>query len=270
MVQWHRATLLWGASVRSDGMRVVVVVHGLTRENITAIAVLSSSSEDTLRDVLARHEHQLIADQVSFADAMGRVRAWLETWLGSDAPLEVCSCGQDEAAQDSMTAARRWPTAAEVDAQRNRWWWVDGEPSRLHVDRMEHPHRVMWHARYVEDLPAGMFGGLVPLPDAGHEHRAEGAWVWVRTDGEVAAIGCTYMEALQRATLATLARWESDPDPAAAQLDERLRDVVDGAGLRLDGAGLRLPILAAFLERVAPVGEREHIDAVCAAAWQSA
>lgn len=63
-----------------------------------------------------------------------------------------------------MSDIKRWPTPAEVDAERDRWWWVDGEPSRLHVDRMEHPHRVMWHTRHVEDLPIDMFGGPVRRP----------------------------------------------------------------------------------------------------------
>ena len=104
-------------------------------------------------------------------------------------------------------------------------------------------------------------------PETPH-HEREGAWLWVRTSGEVGGIGCTYMEALQRATLAALARWESDPDPAAGRLDELLREVVDGAGFRLDGAGLRDAVLQAFLEHVAPA-ERGHVDAVCCAAWEA-
>jgi len=57
-----------------------------------------------------------------------------------------------------------WPTAEEVDAQPGRWWWVDGEPSRLSVDRMEHPHRVVWRSRFVADLPVEMFGGPALAP----------------------------------------------------------------------------------------------------------
>ena len=117
------------------------------------------------------------------------------------------------------------------------------------------------------EVQIGALRPRIDAPETPH-HEREGAWLWVRTSGEVGGIGCTYMEALQRATLAALARWESDPDPAAGRLDELLREVVDGAGFRLDGAGLRDAVLQAFLEHVAPA-ERGHVDAVCCAAWEA-
>ena len=73
------------------------------------------------------------------------------------------SAGPAVPANEEVSGGWRWPTADEVDG-RTRWWWVGGEPSILHVDRMKHPHRVMWHARYVEELPIEMFAGPVLFP----------------------------------------------------------------------------------------------------------
>ena len=57
-----------------------------------------------------------------------------------------------------------WPTAAELDANPalwSRWWWVNGAPERLGVDRMTYPARVTWRARFVDELPVEWFGGMV-------------------------------------------------------------------------------------------------------------
>ena len=54
--------------------------------------------------------------------------------------------------------------AAELDAKPelwDRWWWVNGAPERLGVDRMTHPARVTWRARFVDELPVEWFGGMV-------------------------------------------------------------------------------------------------------------
>ena len=63
-----------------------------------------------------------------------------------------------------MSSDLRWPTAAELDANPalwDRWWWVNGAPERLGVDRMTYPARVTWRARFVDELPVEWFGGMV-------------------------------------------------------------------------------------------------------------
>ena len=65
-----------------------------------------------------------------------------------------------------------WPTAEEVDAEPFRWWWVDNEPSRLGIDRMQDPWRVTWRSRFVLDLPVVMFGGPVLSADEARQLQA--------------------------------------------------------------------------------------------------
>lgn len=80
-----------------------------------------------------------------------------------------------------------WPTAEEVDAEPFRWWWVDNEPSRLGVDRMQDPWRVTWRSRFVLDLPVVMFGGPVLSVDEARQLRASRqAPPWAFADPETA------------------------------------------------------------------------------------
>jgi len=70
---------------------------------------------------------------------------------------------------------RAWPTAAELDAKPElwgRWWWVNGAPERLGVDRMTHPARVTWRARFVDELPVEWFGGVVMTAEEADALRA--------------------------------------------------------------------------------------------------
>lgn len=90
-----------------------------------------------------------------------------------------------------MMSDRAWPTAAELDAKPDlwsRWWWVNGTPERLGVDRMTHPARVTWRARFVDELPVEWFDGMVMTADecaAVEEKNARMAEALRDLDGEI-------------------------------------------------------------------------------------